>query len=109
MQNFRFRYTNRAVYTVLIVLCIAGFWLFENFYSPIWHTSAEVTAPGKGIPHFIEPSYTTGMAIKHQYFWLSYREEYEQAEWVAYTLEPSHLTTDERKRPYFMEDPYILT
>ena len=32
---------------------------------------------------------------------------YEQAEWVAYVLDKSHLTYDDRKRPYFIEDPFV--
>lgn len=109
MQNSRFRFSNRAVYTALIVLCIIGFWLFENRYTPTTYSPNEVTMPGKGVPEFVEPSSTTGSVIKHQYFWLSYREEYEQAEWVSYTLQRMHLTQDGRKRPYFIEDPYIRT
>ena len=32
---------------------------------------------------------------------------YEQAEWVAYTLDKSHLSYNGNKRPYFIEDPYV--
>lgn len=38
---------------------------------------------------------------------LSYNEKYEQAEWVMYELKKSHLTYDNRKRPYFIEDPKV--
>jgi len=40
---------------------------------------------------------------------LSYSEAHEQAEWVLYKLEKSHLTYDDRKRPYFIEDPKVKT
>jgi len=38
---------------------------------------------------------------------LSYSEPHEQAEWVAYLLKKEHLTYDDRKRPYFIEDPKV--
>ena len=38
---------------------------------------------------------------------LSYRDAYEQAEWVAYVLKPEQLTQDDRRRPYFIEDPKV--
>lgn len=50
------------------------------------------------------PESTTGQVISHNYFTLSYAEDHEQAEWVAYELMPSQLTKDEYERPYFIED-----
>ena len=41
------------------------------------------------------------------YYALSYRPEYEQAEWVAYWLLPQHLTQDDRQRPYFEIDEKV--
>ena len=40
---------------------------------------------GKKQDHYLATS-TTGQVIEHQYFSLSYSEEHEQAEWVAYEL-----------------------
>ena len=45
--------------------------------------------------------------MRHAHYLLSYQEPYEQAEWVAYVLNKSHLTYDNRKRPYFIEDPKV--
>jgi len=53
------------------------------------------------------PSSTTGEIVRHNYYSLSYNERYEQAEWVAYVLKKAHLTYDDRKRPYFIEDPKV--
>jgi endonuclease G len=55
------------------------------------------------------PSSTTGQIIQHNDYTLSYHELYEQAEWVAYELNRSHLTYDDRKRPYFINDPKVIT
>ena len=53
------------------------------------------------------PNSTHDAVVIHDYFMLSYSEPHEQAEWVAYALEKSHLTYDDRKRPYFIEDPKV--
>lgn len=97
---------NRTLYTILFVACVIGFWLFENFYTPATYSNPESTDA-----HTIEmdflPSSTTGEVIKHEFYTLSYSEPHEQAEWVAYELKKSHLTNDDRKRPYFIEDPKV--
>ncbi len=98
----------KTIYLVLMLLCTLGFWLFNNFYTPAPYTkpsSEEV----KLLDHNYLPSSTTGNIINHNYFTLSYNEKYEQAEWVAYTLKREHLTYDDRKRPYFVEDPKVKT
>lgn len=100
---------NRLIYTILLLACVIGFWLFENFYTP-GHYSEPKSRDGK-IPFVAEllPSSTHDAVVIHNYFMLSYSEPHEQAEWVAYTLEKSHLTYDDRKRPYFIEDPKVRT
>ena len=44
------------------------------------------------------PSSTTGQIVKHRYYTLSYSEEEEQAEWVAYQLTRSGLKQKKVKR-----------
>lgn len=61
------------------------------------------------IPTAFLPNSTTGDIVEHNHFILSYNEPFEQAEWVAYTLKKQHLTYDDRKRPYFIEDPKVKT
>lgn len=102
------RERNRWIYTSLLIFVIIGFWLFENFYTPDPYASPE----GKGTERetgFLLPTSTTGTVISHDHFTLSYHEEYEQAEWVAYALKREHLTYDDRERPYFVEDPKVPT
>ena len=102
------REKNRWIYTGLLILFIVAFWLFENFYTPDPYASPE----GKNSTAssaILLPTSTTGAIIAHDHFTLSYHEKYEQAEWVAYSLELEHLTYDDRERPYFIEDPKVPT
>ncbi|TVZ15557.1 DNA/RNA non-specific endonuclease [Maribacter sp. MAR_2009_72] len=98
---------NRTIYSVLILICIVGFWLFENFYTPAPYSNKETSGLENNFPKAFLPSSTTGDIVHHSYFTLSYNEPFEQAEWVAYVLEKGHLTYDDRKRPYFLEDPFV--
>src|SRR5690606_2447509 len=86
---------------------VVGFWLFDELYSP------SVPSQGKGETQGIEadflPSSSTGALVYHNFYTLSYSEPHEQAEWVAYGLKREHLTQDDRKRPFFIEDPKVAT
>ncbi|NKI26054.1 DNA/RNA non-specific endonuclease [Arenibacter sp. 6A1] len=95
---------NRRIYTLLLAICMVGFWLFENFYSPSGPTDSK--EPVTTITTLL-PQSTTGVVVNHNYYTLSYSEAHEQAEWVAYVLERGHLTYDNRKRPFFIEDPKV--
>lgn len=104
-----YRKRNRTIYSVLILVCVVGFWLFENFYTPATYSTSGTANAGNDFPEELLPTSTTGEIVEHSYFTLSYNERYEQAEWVAYTLDKKHLTYDDRKRPYFIEDPFVST
>jgi endonuclease G, mitochondrial len=48
--------------------------------------------------------------VIHNNFTLSYVEEHEQSEWVAYELKADHLKINHHfKRPNFKPDPYVIT
>lgn len=98
----------KTLYTVLFALCLIGFWLFENFYTPATYSNPNSSGEDVVEMDFL-PSSTTGEVVHHEFFSLSYNEPYEQAEWVAYELKKSQLTYDDRKRPYFIEDPLVRT
>ena len=102
---------NRTVYSILLLLCVIGFWCFENFYTPATYGPDKEEALGRGEDDvtFLLPKITDGELVKHQYYTLSYKEKYEQAEWVVYSLTKEMLTYDDRKRPYFIEDPKVKT
>jgi endonuclease G len=47
--------------------------------------------------------------IRHHYYTLSYNEKAEQADWVAYELKKEFISNSKFKRPYFIEDPKVIT
>lgn len=100
---------NRLIYTTLLLVCVVLFWAVENFYTPASYSAPVEVGHKTNIPEFLWPTSTTGEIVQHSYYALSYHEAYEQAEWVLYVLEKSHLTGDDRKRPFFIEDPWVAT
>ena len=98
---------NKTIYTALIILCIIGFWIFENFYKPDNYTDPSVQNTKESFKKDFLPRSRTGQIVNHQYYILSYSEPHEQAEWVAYQLKKEHLTYYDRERPYFIEDPNV--
>lgn len=97
----------KTVYSIVLIVCIIGFWLFENFYTPDTYSDPEIAGLKMDIPSAFMPGSTTGAIVEHSYYTLSYKEPYEQAEWVAYLLSKEQLTRDQRKRPFFIEDPKV--
>jgi endonuclease G len=55
------------------------------------------------------PTSTSNQIIKHDNYTLSYKEEYEQAEWVAYELKKGRYGNQDYQRPFFIEDPKVKT
>lgn len=109
MAKASFRRNNKSIYYVLMLFCIIGFWLFENFYTPDLYAPKDENSIRTEIPEDFLPNSTTRSIVRHEHFTLSYNENFEQAEWVAYMLKKEHLTYDDRKRPYFIEDPKVKT
>ena len=103
------RLNNRQIYTILLIICIVGFWLFDNFYTPGSYSSTDDDHLRTALDSEWLPSSTTGDIVHHDHYSLSYSEAFEQAEWVAYRLQRSHLTDDLRERPDFIEDPKVKT
>lgn len=98
---------NRTIYTILIIVCIIGFWVFENFYTPATY-SDKYDEDGEQLidPKFL-PSASKNTLVRHKYYMFSYSEPHEQAKWLAYPLKREHLTQHDRERPYFIEDPKV--
>ncbi|MCO6479245.1 MAG: DNA/RNA non-specific endonuclease [Phaeodactylibacter sp.] len=88
------------------------FVLFNKFTGDVSSPSSpeEQAAEPAGEDFSYLPGSTTGTVIHHKYFSLSYSEEHEQAEWVAYRL-----NGEELKRPWvervdnFRPDPKVRT
>ena len=99
---------SKYTYAVLMLLVTIGFWYANNYVFTEDNQIIEST-DNVVISNDLIPSSTTGVIVNHDNYSLSYSEEYEQAEWVAYTLHKNQLTTVTRKRPYFIEDPKVIT
>ena len=58
-----------------------------------------------------QPKSTTGEVVSHTWYTLSYSEEHEQAEWVAYELTQARLNSNwiDRGGMTFMPDPEVRT
>ncbi|MDP5229822.1 MAG: DNA/RNA non-specific endonuclease [Cellulophaga sp.] len=99
----------KTTYTLLMLVCVVGFWLFENFYTPDTYSDPNHKNTENTPYQDFYPTSTTGDIVHHTNFSLSYHEKHEQAEWVFYQLTKDQLTYDDRKRPYFIEDPKVST
>ncbi len=104
----RKRQRRRWIYTILMIVCIVGFWWFENFYTPDPYSGGS-EAHQTPFPEAYVPSFSQGEYVRHDHYELAYSERHEQAAWVAYVLSPEHLTYEDRTRPFFVEDPRVRT
>ncbi len=69
----------------------------------------KIASEAAGSEVYFLPSSTTHQVISHPTYHLSYSEEHEQAEWIAYELKKEHLQKHNFKRPYFNQDPKVTT
>lgn len=74
---------------------------------PLANLANSTASEAKGIFRFL-PTSTTNQIIEHDNFVLSYDENKEQAEWVAYELKRDHAQMA-FKRPFFIADPKVKT
>ncbi|WP_445725557.1 DNA/RNA non-specific endonuclease [Flavobacterium sp.] len=90
---------------LITLMFAAGFYFYDNY-----NAKPKVQAVSDSIStvNYL-PTSTTGQIIYHQNYALSYHEKYEQAEWVAYELNANQLVSNKFKRPYFEQDPKVLT
>jgi endonuclease G len=103
--------TKKTIYSVIAIALIISVYGF-NFYLDE-QISNEVIVTGKGQKEdtnvFFLPTSTTNQVVHHNGYSLSYHEEHEQAEWVAYELKENHITSTNFKRPYFEVDNAVST
>ncbi len=78
---------NIARVGIFAAILAAMFYLFNLFSgkAPQPNTPATPTEKTADRPDYL-PSSSTGQVIDHGYFWLSYDEAHEQAEWTAHVL-----------------------
>ncbi len=88
-----------------------GIYSYEHFLNS--EVKAELVKDGEIVKEdtnlYFLPTSTTGQIVHHQNYSLSYSEPHEQAEWVAYELKASHISSTNHKRPYFEIDNAVKT
>ena len=93
------------------MLLIVGVFGYEYFLEE--KESKEIIDEGASVKtntnEYFLPTSTTGQIVHHEYYSLSYNETHEQAEWVAYELKNTHLSSTNFKRPYFEIDKAVKT
>ncbi|XCF06147.1 DNA/RNA non-specific endonuclease [Tamlana crocina] len=103
--------SKRTIYSVVAILIVIGIYGYEHFLKE--EEKAEAISDGKDAKaetnEYFIPSSTTGQVVHHEGYSLSYSETHEQAEWVAYELKKSHLSSTNHKRPYFEIDEAVKT
>ena len=101
----------KTTYSLIAILIIVGIYGYEHFLTE--EESSELIEEGSVVKtdtnQYFLPSSTTGQIVHHENYSLSYDETHEQAEWVAYELKKSHLSSTNFKRPYFEIDKAVKT
>ena len=101
----------RTLYSIAALVIVLGVYAYEHFLGE--EEKAEIVTEGKTTKEhtneYFLPTSTTGQIVHHDGYSLSYSENHEQAEWVAYELKKSHLSTTNHKRPYFEIDKSVKT
>tara|TARA_R110001583_G_scaffold38319_7_gene123890 strand:- start:78 stop:887 length:810 start_codon:yes stop_codon:yes gene_type:complete len=101
----------RTLYSIIAILIVLGVYGYEHFL--VEEEKAEIILEGETVKtntnEYFLPTSTTGQIVHHEGYSLSYSEAHEQAEWVAYELKKSHLSSINHKRPYFEIDDAVQT
>ncbi|AFL80075.1 DNA/RNA endonuclease G, NUC1 [Aequorivita sublithincola DSM 14238] len=103
----------KYIYPLVIIIVTVALYYADDFIdSDTKSTSKTSSTTQRNSEEFGEsflPASTTGAIVKHNAFTLSYSEENEQSEWVAYELKKSDLSKNEFERPYFEIDNKVKT
>lgn len=101
----------KQIYSIIAVLILIGIYAYDHYLNK--EEKIVIVDDGKepkeNTNDYFLPTSTTGQIVHHQNYSLSYSEPYEQAEWVAYELKASHLSSTNHKRPYFEIDKAVKT
>lgn len=101
----------KYTYPLLVIVFSVGYLLFEKYAHKA--LDAPVVQQGsltkEATNTYFLPTSTTGEVVHHNYYSLSYDEDHEQAEWVAYELKKKQVQNKDFKRPYFEVDPAVKT
>lgn len=109
-----FRKMNRKyIYPLVIILVAVGLYYAEGYIdldnNLLPKKSNSIQVFSEEFDDSFLPLSTTGAVVMHSSYALSYSEDHEQAEWVAYELKKSDLSNNIFERPYFNEDQSVKT
>lgn len=103
--------SKKSITSILTALVLIAVYSYNFFLEK--KESQEVVNGGsvikKNTNEYFLPTSTTNQIVHHEGYSLSYNEEHEQAEWVAYELKKEHLSSTNFKRPYFEVDKAVKT
>ncbi|MBK6931745.1 MAG: DNA/RNA non-specific endonuclease [Saprospirales bacterium] len=102
------------------LLAAIAFWIFNQFGSKepaagapdtgLPGTTVAIPKPEPTVPDAILPVSAANTVVRHTYFTISYSEDHEQAEWVAYELTRERLDKNWVERAAsFRPDPEVRT
>lgn len=94
----------KYTYLILLIIVTVLLYFLEKYIDKRNEDYPNVSDTTYQMDDTLLPTSTTNTIIEHTYYTLSYSEEHEQAEWVAYELLSEHLSNNDFERPYFVED-----
>jgi endonuclease G len=101
----------KPIFTIIAVIIVIGIYSYDYFLES--NAKTEIVSEGATLKEstnaYYLPTSTTNQIIHHKNYSLSYSEPHEQAEWVAYELKASHISSTNHKRPYFEIDNAVKT
>ncbi|WP_458627588.1 DNA/RNA non-specific endonuclease [Winogradskyella sp. PC D3.3] len=101
----------KPIFTIIAIIIAIAIYSYDYYLNA--EQKAEVVNEGQtvkeGTNEYFLPTSTTNQIVHHQNYSLSYSEPHEQAEWVAYELKASHISSTNHKRPYFEIDNAVKT
>lgn len=103
--------SKKSIYSIIAILLIVGVYAYDYYLDDKLIKDVIISGEQKKetTNTFFLPTSTTNQIIHHDGYSLSYNEDHEQAEWVAYELKDEHLSTTNFKRPYFEVDNAVKT
>jgi len=98
----------KSIYTLIALLFAVVYYIYDNYsFGEQIFANDEIFTIDSDFDYL--PTSTTNQVVKHKYYSLSYSEEHEQAEWVAYELTANQIVSTKFKRPYFTKDKGVKT
>ena len=101
----------KPIFTIIAIIIAIAIYSYDFYLNS--EAKAEIVTEGQSVKantnEYFLPTSTTGQITHHQNYSLSYSEPHEQAEWVAYELKASHISSTNHKRPYFEIDKSVKT